>query len=58
VIGVAAVFVGLVVSWHAATAAGATIAATAIAAAGVSGALRSVLSPLRRRVVSAVPVPV
>ena len=36
-IGVLAVAVGLLVSWHAATAAGASIAATAIAFAGLSG---------------------
>ena len=56
-IGVVAVFGGLVISWHAATAAGATIAATAIAAAGVSGVLRATLTALRRRVAPAVPVP-
>ncbi|MDF2665213.1 MAG: mntB [Microbacterium sp.] len=57
VIGVAAVLGGLVISWHAATAAGATIAATAIAAAGVSGALRATFTSLRRRVAPAVPFP-
>lgn len=41
VIGAAAVWAGLLVSWHAATAAGATIAATAIAAAGLSWAVRA-----------------
>ncbi|RIJ56231.1 metal ABC transporter permease, partial [Clavibacter lycopersici] len=36
VLGIAAVFVGLLVSWHAATAAGASVAATAIAVAALS----------------------
>lgn len=58
VIGVTAVLVGLVVSWHAATAAGATIAATAIAAAGVSWGLRSARTAVLRRLAPAVPVPV
>lgn len=52
VIGAVAVAVGLLVSWHAATAAGATIAATAIAAAGVSWALRACRDAARRRVAS------
>lgn len=54
VIGAVAVAVGLLVSWHAATAAGATIAATAIAAAGVSWALRACRDAARRRVASPV----
>jgi len=56
-IGALAVAVGLVVSWHAATAAGATIAATAIAAAGVSWLLRRATNEVRRRAVAAPPVP-
>ncbi|MCY1718244.1 zinc ABC transporter permease AztB [Microbacterium sp. SL62] len=56
-IGALAVAVGLVVSWHAATAAGATIAATAIAAAGVSGLLRRATNEMRRRVLAATPAP-
>lgn len=57
VIGAVAVAVGLLVSWHAATAAGATIAATAIAAAGVSWALRACRDAACRRVASPVLVP-
>ncbi len=56
-IGALAVAVGLVVSWHAATAAGATIAATAIAAAGVSWLLRRATNEMRRRVLAATPAP-
>ncbi|WP_295823930.1 zinc ABC transporter permease AztB [uncultured Microbacterium sp.] len=56
-IGALAVAVGLVVSWHAATAAGATIAATAIAAAGVSWLLRRATNEVRRRAVAALPAP-
>ncbi len=52
VIGSAAVCAGLLVSWHAATAAGATIAATAIAAAGVSWVLRTGIDTVRRRLVA------
>lgn len=57
VIGALAVAVGLLVSWHAATAAGATIAATAILAAGVSWGLRAVLdaAPRRRPVLDPLP---
>ncbi|MCT2084734.1 metal ABC transporter permease [Microbacterium enclense] len=57
VIGALAVAVGLLVSWHAATAAGATIAATAILAAGVSWGLRAALdaAPRRRPVLDLVP---
>lgn len=58
VVGTAAVAVGLLVSWHAATAAGATIAATAIAGAGLSWALRASVDAVRRRAASPVPLPV
>lgn len=58
VVGALAVAVGLLISWHAATAAGATIAATAIAAAGLSWALRASSDALRRRAASPVPLPV
>lgn len=57
VVGALAVAVGLLISWHAATAAGATIAATAIAAAGLSWALRASSDALRRRAASPVPLP-
>lgn len=56
-IGALAVAVGLVVSWHAATAAGATIAATAIAAAGVSWLLRRAMNEVRSRPFAAPPAP-
>ncbi|WP_144786018.1 zinc ABC transporter permease AztB [Microbacterium sp. BH-3-3-3] len=56
-IGALAVAVGLVVSWHAATAAGATIAATAIAAAGISWLLRRATNEVRRRAFAALPAP-
>lgn len=56
-LGIAAVFVGLLVSWHAATAAGASVAATAIAVAGLSGAARAGLTALRSRPVPASPRP-
>ena len=49
VLGIAAVFVGLLVSWHAATAAGASVAATAIAVAALSGIARAGLTALRAR---------
>lgn len=49
VVGVLAVVVGLLVSWHAATAAGASIAATAVAFAGLSGAARAVVTRRRPR---------
>jgi len=45
--GVLAVFLGLMVSWHAATAAGASVAAAAIGLAGLSWAVRSLA--IRRR---------
>lgn len=48
-LGILSVAVGLLVSWHAATAAGASVAATAIAIAGVSGAARAAVSALRSR---------
>jgi zinc/manganese transport system permease protein len=48
VFGVAAVLLGLLVSWFAATAAGASVAATAILLAGVSWAVHAVLSSARR----------
>ncbi|WP_150958137.1 zinc ABC transporter permease AztB [Microbacterium testaceum] len=57
-IGAVAVAVGLLVSWHAATAAGATIAATAIAAAGISWLLRLAATTVRRRTPAALVVPV
>jgi zinc/manganese transport system permease protein len=47
--GVAAVFLGLLISWHAATAAGASVAATAIALSGLSWAVRAATTTLRRR---------
>lgn len=55
VIGAAAVAIGLLVSWHAATAAGATIAATAILGAGVSWGLRASRDGVRRRTSSPLP---
>ena len=57
VIGTVAVAVGLLISWHAATAAGATIAATAIAAAGTSWALRATRDAALRRRPVLTPVP-
>ena len=48
-IGAASVLVGLLVSWHAATAAGASVAGTAIAVAAVSWAVRSAASALASR---------
>lgn len=56
-IGAVSVAAGLLVSWHAATAAGATIAASAIAAAGVSWALRACRDAVRRRVASPLLLP-
>jgi len=49
VIGVVAVLVGLVVSWYAATAAGASVAAAAIAIAGLSWAARGATTALTTR---------
>ena len=49
VVGIVAVFTGLLVSWYAATAAGASVAAAAIALAGVSWAARTSTAPLRSR---------
>jgi ABC-type Mn2+/Zn2+ transport system permease subunit len=58
-IGVLAVAVGLLVSWHAATAAGASIAATAIAFAGLSGVGHAAAGRRRaRRVDTTAPGPV
>ncbi|MBB3159223.1 zinc/manganese transport system permease protein/manganese/iron transport system permease protein [Microbacterium proteolyticum] len=51
-IGASAVAAGLLISWHAATAAGATIAASAIGAVGLSWALRAGRDAVRRRVAS------
>ncbi|PVW03288.1 ABC transporter permease [Microbacterium sp. Gd 4-13] len=48
-LGVVAVFAGLLVSWHAATAAGASIAAAAIAFAALSGAARAAVDAMRSR---------
>jgi len=48
VVGIAAVVIGLLVSWHAATAAGASVAATAIALSGLSWAARSIVTTRRR----------
>jgi zinc/manganese transport system permease protein len=56
VLGVLSVLVGLLVSWHAATAAGASVAATAIAVAGLSWALRAAIA-VRRPRAAGVPVP-
>ncbi|PPF18022.1 MULTISPECIES: zinc ABC transporter permease AztB [unclassified Rathayibacter] len=49
ILGAASVLVGLLVSWHAATAAGASVAGTAIAVAAVSWAIRSAASALASR---------
>ena len=48
-LGVLAVLVGLVVSWYAATAAGASVAAAAIGVAGLSWAVRAATTALRAR---------
>lgn len=56
VLGVVSVFVGLLISWHAATAAGASVAATAIAVAGLSWAARASLTAFRPRRLQ-IPVP-
>lgn len=50
-LGVLSVLVGLLVSWYAATAAGASVAATAIAVSGLSWALRAVTASRRPRAV-------
>ena len=47
--GIIAVFAGLVVSWHAATAAGASVAASAIVLAGLSWAVRALVDSTRTR---------
>lgn len=44
VFGIVAVFLGLLASWYAATAAGASVAASAILLTGLSGAARSIFS--------------
>ena len=49
VFGIIAVFAGLVVSWHAATAAGASVAASAIVLAGLSWAVRALVDATRTR---------
>lgn len=49
VFGAAAVLIGLLVSWHFATAAGASIAAAAVLLAAVSATIRSVLTRAARR---------
>ncbi|PPG48056.1 ABC transporter permease [Rathayibacter sp. AY2B3] len=49
VLGAASVLVGLLVSWHAATAAGASVAGSAVAVAAVSWAVRSAPSALASR---------
>jgi zinc/manganese transport system permease protein len=53
VLGIASVLVGLLVSWHAATAAGASVAVTAIAVAALSGGARAGLTTLRSRLAPA-----
>lgn len=54
-LGAAAVLVGLLVSWHAGTAAGATIAAASVALVAVSAAGRRLIQPERRQCHSLVP---
>ena len=49
VLGVLSVLVGLLVSWYAATAAGASVAATALAVSGLSWALRAATASRRPR---------
>ncbi|AND17241.1 zinc ABC transporter permease AztB [Rathayibacter tritici] len=49
ILGAASVLVGLLVSWHAATAAGASVAGTAIAIAAVSWSVRAATSALASR---------
>ena len=49
VLGMLSVFGGLLISWHAATAAGASVAATAIAVSGLSYAIRSAVTAIRPR---------
>lgn len=56
-LGVLAVLVGLLVSWHAATAAGASVAASAIGMAALSWLLRAALDTVRLRGRAAVVVP-
>lgn len=50
-IGSMSVFVGLLVSWHAATAAGATIALVAVVAAPLSAAVRAAVNSLPNRAI-------
>ena len=50
-IGSMSVFVGLLVSWHAATAAGATIALVAVVAAPLSAAVRAAVNSLPNRTI-------
>lgn len=54
-LGVVAVFIGLLVSWHAATAAGPSVAAAALVLAALSWAIRALTDRLRSRL-SAVPM--
>lgn len=49
IFGVTAVFLGLLTSWYAATAAGASVAASAVLLAGASWTARAVLSSLGKR---------
>ena len=56
-LGAAAVVVGLLVSWHAGTAAGATIAAASVALVALSAAGRGLLRPERRQCLPPVPAP-
>lgn len=49
-IGIVSVAVGLLISWHGGTAAGATIAFVAIASAAVSAGFRGIFPPTRTRV--------
>lgn len=54
-LGATAVIVGLLVSWHAGTAAGATIAAASVALVAVSAGGRRLIQPERRQCLSLVP---
>lgn len=55
-LGILSVVGGLLVSWHAATATGATIAGTAVAVAVLSWGLRAATESLRRRALASAPV--
>ncbi len=57
VLGALAVAAGLLVSWHSGTAAGASIAATAIAFAGLSSLIRALVRPSAAPAVGGHPVP-